>query len=71
MAKHKRRRIIRRYLLISAENRPLIAFQVYDGQSSFINNIVLTSDFRNYGMPVDNYNTDTSTAASSQKSFTF
>ena len=65
MAKHQRSRIIRRYLLISTENWPLITFQVYDGQSSFINNIALTSNFSNYGMPVDNYNTDTGTAASS------
>jgi hypothetical protein len=52
-------------------NLSLIAFQIYDAHSSFINNIALTSNFSNFGMPVDNYNTDTSTAASSQKSFTF
>jgi hypothetical protein len=48
----------------------LIAFQVYYVQSSFIDNVALTSNFSNYGMPVDNYSTDTSIAASSQKSFT-
>ena len=48
-----------------------IAFQVYDAHSSYINNIALTSNFSMFGMPVDNYNTDTNTATSSQKSFTF
>ena len=39
--------------------------QVYDGHSSFINNLVLTSDFGYFGMPVDNVTTDTSIAVSS------
>ncbi|KAN0141387.1 DUF1793 domain containing protein [Lactarius tabidus] len=42
----------------------VVESSVYDGQSSFINNIALTSSFSNYGIPIDNYNTDTSTAAS-------
>ena len=49
----------------------LITFQVYDAQSSFIDNTTSSSSFSNYGMPVDNYLTDTSTTYSSQKSFTF
>jgi hypothetical protein len=60
-------------LLVSVDfalNLSLIAFQVYDAQSNFINNIALTSNFSNFGMPVDNYNTDTNTAASSQKGST-
>ena len=48
-----------------------IAFQVYDAQSGYINNIALTSNFSKFGMPVDNYKTDTNIAASSQKSFIF
>jgi hypothetical protein len=40
-------------------------FQVYDGQSSFIDNITLTSGFSNFGMPVDNLLSDTTTAVSS------
>ena len=31
-------------------------FQVYNGHSSFINNLVLYSNFSSYGMPVDNTN---------------
>jgi hypothetical protein len=49
----------------------LIVFQVYDTHSNFIDNTTLSSSFSNYGMPVDNYNADANTAASSQKSFTF
>ena len=52
-------------------NLLFIAFQVYDAHSSYINNIALTSNFSNFGMPVDDYNTDAGTATSSQKSFTF
>jgi hypothetical protein len=41
-------------------------FQVYDGHSSFIDNLVLTSDFGYFGMPSDNVApTDTSVAVSS------
>ena len=41
-------------------------FQVYDGHSSFIDNLVLTSDFGYFGMPSDNAApTDTSVAVSS------
>jgi hypothetical protein len=39
--------------------------QVYDGHSNFIDNIVLTSNFSNFGMPVDSLSTDTSVAVSS------
>jgi hypothetical protein len=41
-------------------------FQVYNGHSNFINNLVLNSNFSNYGMPIDNaVPTDTSAAVSS------
>ena len=41
-------------------------FQVYDGHSSFIDNLLLTSDFGYFGMPIDNVApTDTSVAVSS------
>jgi hypothetical protein len=41
-------------------------FQVYDGHSSFIDNLVLTSNFSTFGMPVDNaVPTDTNIAVSS------
>ena len=41
-------------------------FQVYDGYSSFIDNLVLTSDFGYFGMPSDNVApTDTRVAVSS------
>jgi len=41
-------------------------FQVIDGHSSFIDNLVLTSDFSYFGMPIDNAApTDTSFAVSS------
>ena len=70
MVKHQRHRIICLCLLISILSRPLIAFQVHDAHSSFIDNVTLTSNFSNYGMPVDDYSTDTSIAASSQKNFT-
>ncbi|KAF8273635.1 hypothetical protein EI94DRAFT_1795045 [Lactarius quietus] len=43
----------------------VVESSVYNGQSIFIDNVMLTSNFSKYGMPVDNYNTDTSTAASS------
>ncbi len=37
--------------------------QIYDGHSNFIHNLVLTSNFSSFGMPVDNV--DTSVAVSS------
>jgi hypothetical protein len=41
-------------------------FQVYDGHSNFIYNLVLNSNFTNYGMPIDNaVPTYTSAAVSS------
>ena len=41
-------------------------FQVYNGHSDFINNLVSNSNFSNYGMPIDNaIPTDTSAAVSS------
>jgi hypothetical protein len=39
-------------------------FQVYDGHSSFIDNLVLTSDFGYFGMPSDDV-ADTTVAVSS------
>jgi len=41
------------------------SWQVYTGHSNFIDNIVLTSSFSNYGMPVDSLSTDTTVAVSS------
>ncbi|KAI0278699.1 hypothetical protein BGY98DRAFT_916673 [Russula aff. rugulosa BPL654] len=46
----------------------LVESSVYDGHSKFINNIVLTSDFK-FGMPVDNISTDINVAASSWSLF--
>ena len=40
-------------------------FQVYDGQSNFIDNMLSNSTSTKFGMPVDNLNTDTSIALSS------
>jgi len=41
-------------------------FQVYAGHSNFIDNLVLTSNFSTFGMPVDNaVPTDTNIAVSS------
>jgi hypothetical protein len=39
-------------------------FQIYDGHSDFIHNLVLTSNFSTYGMPIDNL--DTNVAVSSR-----
>jgi hypothetical protein len=55
---------------VSVLECPLLAvsdqFQVYDGHSYFINNLVLNSNFSKYGMPIDNaVPTDTNAAASS------
>ena len=38
--------------------------QIYDGHSNFIQNLVLTSNFSTFGMPVDNL--DTNVAVSSR-----
>ncbi|KAF8497609.1 hypothetical protein F5888DRAFT_1906874 [Russula emetica] len=43
----------------------LVESSVYNGHSNFIENIVLTSNFSNFGMPVDSLSTDTSVAVSS------
>ena len=40
-------------------------WQVYNGHSNFIENIVLTSNFSNFGMPVDSLSTDATVAVSS------
>ncbi|KAI0299461.1 hypothetical protein B0F90DRAFT_1818200 [Multifurca ochricompacta] len=45
-------------------------FQIYDGQSSFINNIALTSTFSNFGIPVDSLGSDTSVTISGWNLFT-
>ncbi|KAH9164532.1 hypothetical protein EDB89DRAFT_415428 [Lactarius sanguifluus] len=37
---------------------------VFKGQSSYLNNVTVTSGFSNFGMPVDSLNTDTSIAIS-------
>jgi hypothetical protein len=39
-------------------------FQIYDGHSNFIQNLVLTSNFSTFGMPVDSL--DANVAVSSQ-----
>jgi len=40
-------------------------YQVYNGHSNYINNLVLNSNFSNYGMPIDNaVSIDTSAASS-------
>ena len=39
-------------------------FQVYNGHSNYLNNLV-SSNFSNFGMPVDNLSTDTTVAVSS------
>jgi hypothetical protein len=51
------------YSILAASDQ----FQVYTGHSNFIDNLVLTSNFSTFGMPVDNaVPTDTNIAASSQ-----
>ena len=40
-------------------------FQVYNGQSNFIENMTSNSTFSNFGLPIDNVLTDISTAVSS------
>lgn len=41
-------------------------FQIYNGHSNYIENLVLTSNFSDFGMPIDNaIPADTSVAVSS------
>ncbi|KAH9171799.1 hypothetical protein EDB89DRAFT_2175033, partial [Lactarius sanguifluus] len=47
----------------------VVESSVFDGQSSFINNLTLTSSFSTYGMPVDSLTGDTSVAVSSWNLF--
>ncbi|KAH9996263.1 DUF1793-domain-containing protein [Russula vinacea] len=47
----------------------LVESSVYDGQSSFINNLALTSAFSKFGMPVDSVNSDTGVVMSSWNLF--
>jgi len=47
----------------------LVEPSVYNGHSNFIDNLVLTSNFSNFGMPVDNLSTDTTVAVSSWSLF--
>jgi len=50
------------YLFLAVSDQ----FQVYDGHSSFMDNLVLTSNFSTFGMPIDNaVPTDTNIAVSS------
>jgi hypothetical protein len=66
MVKHRRRGVIRWFLLIFCLVLALIGFQVYSGQSSFIDNLTSSSTFSNFGMPVDNLASDTGVAVSSK-----
>ncbi|KAH9055600.1 hypothetical protein EDB87DRAFT_1567201 [Lactarius vividus] len=50
-------------------NTSVVESSVYDGQSSYIDNLTLTSTFTNFGMPVDNLSSDTSVAVSSWNLF--
>ncbi|KAH9021636.1 hypothetical protein EDB84DRAFT_1580787 [Lactarius hengduanensis] len=47
----------------------VVKSSVFDGQSSFIGNLTLTSSFSNFGMPVDSLTGDTSVAVSSWNLF--
>ncbi|KAI9447112.1 hypothetical protein BJY52DRAFT_375069 [Lactarius psammicola] len=47
----------------------VIESSIYSGQSSFINNLTLTSTFSNFGMPVDSLGLDPSVAVSSWNLF--
>jgi hypothetical protein len=42
-----------------------IRFQVFDGQSAFIDYVTLTSAFTNFSMPDDNLGSDTNFAITS------
>ncbi|KAI9430131.1 hypothetical protein H4582DRAFT_2104007 [Lactarius indigo] len=50
-------------------NTGVVESSVYDGQSSFINNLTLTSTFSKFGVPVDNLGSDTGAAMSSWNLF--
>ncbi|KAH9036047.1 hypothetical protein EDB83DRAFT_1770629 [Lactarius deliciosus] len=50
-------------------NTSVVESSVYDGQSSYIDNLTLTSSFANFGMPVDNLSSDTGVAVSSWNLF--
>jgi hypothetical protein len=52
---------VREYSFLSVSH----LFQVYNGHSSFIDNIVSNSNFSKFGVPVDNVPPDTSSAVSS------
>jgi hypothetical protein len=56
---------IREYSFLAVPDR----LQVYNGQSSFIDNIVSNSNFSKFGMPVDSVSTDTGVAVSSWYSY--
>lgn len=43
----------------------LIILQIYDNQSSFINNLLLDTEISNFGLPVDNLSSSTSITVSS------
>ncbi|KAH9171795.1 hypothetical protein EDB89DRAFT_1886504 [Lactarius sanguifluus] len=47
----------------------VVGSSVFNDQSSFVDNLALTSDFSNFGMPVDSLSTDTSIAISSWNLF--
>ncbi|KAI9459211.1 hypothetical protein BJY52DRAFT_387895 [Lactarius psammicola] len=47
----------------------IVESSVFNGQGSFIDNVTLTSDFSNFGMPVDSLSTDTSVGLSSWNLF--
>ncbi|KAI9433022.1 hypothetical protein H4582DRAFT_2188478 [Lactarius indigo] len=47
----------------------VVESSVFDGQSSFIDNLTLTSSFSNFGMPVDSLDGDTSVSISSWNLF--
>ena len=52
-------------VITSSDVPDQIYWQVYNGHSNFIDNVVLTANFSNFGMPVDNLSTDTTVAVSS------
>ncbi|KAH8981400.1 hypothetical protein EDB86DRAFT_2812964 [Lactarius hatsudake] len=47
----------------------VVESSVFNGQSSFVDNLALTSSFSNFGMPVDSLSGDTSVAISSWNLF--
>ncbi|KAH9018064.1 hypothetical protein EDB85DRAFT_1874040 [Lactarius pseudohatsudake] len=50
-------------------NTSVVESSVYDGQSSYIDNLTMTSTFANFGMPIDNLSSDTGVAVSSWNLF--